>query len=137
MFPKKCLLLGLSNLARRPNFLSFYFIPLISRAKEIISKCGSREAIFYAVLGDHLDIVQTLLGDGPAHAQAQAHAHSAQGGRAGADPQYGYLIHLACRVGAYRSVAGAGERAGRSLPLISRKSLFGLLRCMTSFGNSL
>ena len=65
--------------------MGFHF----SRAKEIISKCGSREAIFYAVLGDHLDIVQTLLGD--THVQTSR-----------TDAHYGYLVQLACRVGAFR-----------------------------------
>ncbi len=61
----------------------------LSRADEIISKCGRREPIFYAALGDHLDIVKILLAEQP-HPLARP------------DPQYRYLVHLACRVGAFK-----------------------------------
>ena len=53
-----------------------------SRKSEILNKCGCRQPIFYAVVGNHVEIVKILLGDN-------------------ASDHYGYLVHLACRVGSF------------------------------------
>ena len=64
----------------------------LSKATEIMSKCGCRAPAFYAVLGDQLDIVKVLLANRDCLNQ-------------GPQREYKYLVHLSCRVGAYQCLA--------------------------------
>ena len=77
-----------------PNFqLDILSSNVSQEAAEMSSKCGSREAVFFAVLGDHADIVRALLCDADPRDQARK-----------TDSSHSYLVHLACRVGAYLSL---------------------------------
>ena len=81
-----------------------------TKIADILHKCGPREPVFYAVLGDHLDTLKVLMGDSKSHGFKGNH----QNGDKGDDvienqdesdhkhpSHYGHLVNLAARVGAY------------------------------------
>ena len=79
-----------------------------ARIADIMYKCGPREPVFYAVLGDHLDTLKVLMGEAgsnylrPKHHSDYENSNGSEHETSHKHPtQYGHLVNLAARVGAY------------------------------------
>ena len=79
-----------------------------SRVTDILHKCGPREPVFYAVLEDHLETLKILMGDSQNRTNGKTRSENGESGDESEEeiekrhpPQYGHLVNLASRVGAY------------------------------------
>ena len=69
---------------------------------ELLSTCGERPPAFFGVLRDQVDVLAMIVGRGHAGDCLEKDDDSRAGDRWVADEMHSYLLHVACRTGAFR-----------------------------------
>ena len=71
---------------------------------ELLSTCGERPPAFFSILLDHVDVLAAIIGKGNVGDECEEDddSDSRTGDGWEADETHSYLLHVACRVGAYR-----------------------------------
>lgn len=69
---------------------------------ELLSTCGARPPAFFSILRDQVDVLAMIVGKGHVGDGLEKDDDSRAGDRWVADEMHSYLLHVACRTGAFR-----------------------------------
>ena len=72
------------------------------KLSELLWTCGERPPAFFSILLDHVDVLTAIIGRGNVGEEREEDDNSRTGDRWEADEMHSYLLHVACRTGAYR-----------------------------------
>lgn len=73
-----------------------------SELAELLSTCGERPPAFFSILRDQVDVLAIIISKGNVGDEVEKDDDSRAGDRWVADEMHSYLLHVACRTGAYR-----------------------------------